>query len=336
MLIKKIKPKLTAYFKKLIKLPKYILVVIALGGAGTVYGATYLLTSGSDPIVPVKVPLVSKDEAPFFSNNDEAKSDEKSEVSNSSDPNTDNQAGSQQTGSAENTSQESSNNTASGETSTGTNNGSASGGSTGGGGGNLEPPPPTNDPPVAPSGANVSRLRPIYADISFTRATDSDGIAKHELLRNGVVEKSSTSSSITKFRTNFVTEGSSYSYSVRAVDTKGAVSAASNSVTVNFPVDNSPPSLPTNFRVTENIAGSVTFAWNRSTDNYYTADESEIVYVISSPSNGSYYYVWELFYDYHQTYWFDEPGTTHNVYIQARDLSDNESAKVGPITFTAK
>jgi chitinase len=117
------------------------------------------------------------------------------------------------------------------------------------------------------------------------------------------------------------------------VDTLGAVGPGSNSVVVNVPIpDTTPPSQPTNFRVTANSGGAITLAWNSSTDNQTAA--GDLWYILTSPLDQSDYYTWTQTNPY--TTGFFDPGTTHEVYIQAIDEAGNASAKVGPLTFTVQ
>ena len=212
-----------------------------------------------------------------------------------------------------------------------TSGGSASGSGSSGNGGSAA----TNTPPTAPTGATASIVQYNRVTIHATPATDSDGIARHELLRNGsvVATTTSTSNPVVLSDTS-VTVGATYTYVVRAVDTKGAVGPSSNSVNVTIPPrDTTAPSVPTNFRVTSNTAGSVTFAWDVSTDNQ-TA-QGNLWYIITSPLDESDFYTWTQTNPY-TTGWFDTPGVSHQVYIQAVDEAGNTSAKAGPVTFTAQ
>ena len=179
-------------------------------------------------------------------------------------------------------------------------------------------------------------LQSALVRIDATRATDSDGtIAKHELLRNGTVIASSTSTSaVVAIGDSTVVAGQTYTYTMRAVDNLGATGAVSNSVVVTVPApDTTPPSVPTNFRVISNDPGSVTLAWDASTDN--ATPQGDIWYILTSPLDESDFYTWTTTNPY-TSFWFDTPGLTHDLYIQAVDLEGNESAKVGPVTFTAQ
>ena len=63
--------------------------------------------------------------------------------------------------------------------------------------------------------------------------------------------------------------GRSSSYTVRARDAAGNLSAASNAVSVTVPADKTAPTTPSGLRVTVGATGTrqLTIAWTASTDN---------------------------------------------------------------------
>ncbi|GAA3880470.1 glycosyl hydrolase family 18 protein [Saccharothrix violaceirubra] len=124
-----------------------------------------------------------------------------------------------------------------------------------------------------------------------------------------------------------LTPNTAYSFTVKAKDTKGTLSAASTalSVTTNNPADDTQaPTVPANLRSTAKDAGSVTLAWNASTDNkgvanydVYVGDTVaatvlEPTAVVSGLS----------------------PSTEYTFSVKARDLYDNISAASTPVKVT--
>ncbi len=313
------------------------LIIAGVTGAGSLGLAANFATSGTDPIVPVKIPGITKEKSVLQTVSEKvsgSSGQENDEESGSTDNNQSSEEKSTPEESDDANTQETNNDENDGSGSESNNEGSGSGGGSSGGG-DGDSGDSSNDPPTAPTNATATYISADFVRISANRASDPDGIARHELLRNGSVIKTSTLSSdpVTLSDTNPV-EGQTYTYNVRAVDTLGAVGPKSNSVVVTVPPpDTTPPSVPTNFRITSNEPGDVTFAWGSSTDNQ--TPQGDLWYVITSPLNETYYYTWTQI-NPHSTFRFDEPGTTHSVYIQARDLAGNESAKAGPVTFTAK
>lgn len=190
-----------------------------------------------------------------------------------------------------------------------------------------------NSPPSAPTNLHTTSVTSTQVILAFAAGTDANGIARHELLRDGIVIVNSISQSATISVTDTtVVVGHSYVYTVRAVDTLGATGPASNSVNVTVPVpDTTPPSAPTNFHVVSNQPGSVVLAWNGSTDNITAA--ADLWYILSSSSGGG-YYVWTQS-NPHEAITLDS-GQTYEMYIRAIDEANNESALVGPLIFTAQ
>ncbi|WP_090046865.1 glycosyl hydrolase family 18 protein [Lentzea fradiae] len=116
-----------------------------------------------------------------------------------------------------------------------------------------------------------------------------------------------------------------YSFTVRAKDSKGTQSAPSTAVTVttNNPADDTtPPSTPTNLRVTAKDAGSISLAWNASTDNRGVANYD--VYVgsdVKQTVSGTTAVVSGL-----------SPSTGYTFTVRARDIYDNVSGASNALT----
>lgn len=109
--------------------------------------------------------------------------------------------------------------------------------------------------------------------------------------------------------------GKEFTFQVKAVDAAGNESALSSPVTGSTAPDVTPPTAPTNARVTATTPSSVSLAWDRSTDGwgfgYQVLMDGEVV--------GT---TWDLaFRVRHLT-----PGTTHTFAVRARDSSGNLSA----------
>jgi hypothetical protein len=125
--------------------------------------------------------------------------------------------------------------------------------------------------------------------------------------------------------------GSTYSFSVYAVDAAGNRSAASNPVTVALPLDTQAPTVPT-FSVTSLGTRHISLAWS-STD-----DSPAISYLVTRDgvriSTG-----WIS--DSSRTLTLLQPGTTYTFTAQARDYfanvsGGNVSAVSAPFTVTTR
>ncbi|CCH35424.1 glycosyl hydrolase family 18 protein [Actinosynnema sp. NPDC047251] len=124
-----------------------------------------------------------------------------------------------------------------------------------------------------------------------------------------------------------LTPNTAYSFTVKAKDTKGTQSGASNaiSVTTNNPADDTqPPTTPTNLRSTAKDAGSVTLAWNASTDNNKVANydvyQGDAVRATVTETTAK----------------IDglSPSTEYTFQVKARDIYDNESGLSSAVKVT--
>lgn len=123
--------------------------------------------------------------------------------------------------------------------------------------------PPTN--PINPT-ASVKGSNEV--DLSWGSSTDATGIANYRVYRNGQFLASTSS---LYYQDNSVSPGSTYSYQISAVDNIGNVSqnVATTPVSVTTPqvVNNTPPSTPTNLKVSLITTNSISIYWSVSTDN---------------------------------------------------------------------
>ena len=112
--------------------------------------------------------------------------------------------------------------------------------------------------------------------------------------------------------------GSTYSFSVYAVDANGNKSASSNTVTVSLPPDNEAPTVPT-FAVTSLGTRHISLAWS-------STDESPFIsYTVYKDgvaiSSGGLTWVSET----SRTFTLLQPGTTYTFTAKAKDRFVNES-----------
>jgi hypothetical protein len=112
--------------------------------------------------------------------------------------------------------------------------------------------------------------------------------------------------------------GSTYSFSMYAVDAAGNKSASSNTVTVSLPLDHTPPTVPA-FTVTSVGTRHIGLAWS-STD-----DAPFISYTVTKDgvkiSSGGFTWISET----SRTFTLLQPGTTYTFTAQAKDRFVNES-----------
>ncbi|HYN69547.1 MAG TPA: hypothetical protein VEX41_04995 [Candidatus Eisenbacteria bacterium] len=130
----------------------------------------------------------------------------------------------------------------------------------GGGGGTPDTTAPSTPGSLAAgmAGATTSRL-------TWTASSDNVGVTGYQVRRGGVLLGTVAGSPYDD--SGPLVAGTTYGYTVVAVDAAGNSSgAASVSLVVPNP-DTIRPSAPTNLRVASSTKAKVTFAWNFSTDN---------------------------------------------------------------------
>lgn len=98
--------------------------------------------------------------------------------------------------------------------------------------------PPVDDPPSAPGNLTATAASPTRIDLSWTASTDDFGVASYEIFRDGATTPTGTSST-TSFADTSVGPGETHTYTVKAVDTAGQRSPASDAATATTP--DSPP-----------------------------------------------------------------------------------------------
>ena len=91
-----------------------------------------------------------------------------------------------------------------------------------------------NQPPTTPSITSAVARSATEIDLAWTASTDTLGIAGYQIIRNGTVAASVSGTTLNWADTG-VTAGTTYSYVVKAFDSAGNYSAASNTVQVTTP-----------------------------------------------------------------------------------------------------
>jgi uncharacterized repeat protein (TIGR03806 family) len=122
-------------------------------------------------------------------------------------------------------------------------------------------------PPSAPSGLTATASGSTRVDLSWSAATDSggSGLAGYRVLRNGVQIASGITSTV--YADNAVAPSTSYSYTVRAIDGAGNVSADSNTAQATTGADTVAPSAPTGLAASALSSTSIRLTWNASSDS---------------------------------------------------------------------
>ena len=124
-----------------------------------------------------------------------------------------------------------------------------------------------DQPPSAPGKPQVTNITQTSADVSWAAASDDKGVAGYEVYLNGtkVKEVSGTSTTLDGLQA-----GTSYTVTVRAVDTAGQLSEASEPTTFTTeepPPPDNPPSAPGKPSVTNITETSADVSWAPATDD---------------------------------------------------------------------
>jgi chitodextrinase len=135
-------------------------------------------------------------------------------------------------------------------------------------------PAPTLDTtaPSAPGSLTAIAQTSATIGLAWTASTDNVGVTGYNVYRNGALLTSTTA---TTFTDSGLTASTSYTYTVKAYDGAGNLSASSNSVsTSTLPSgvlpgggDSIAPTTPTSLVAVTGSASAITLTWRASTDN---------------------------------------------------------------------
>lgn len=158
--------------------------------------------------------------------------------------------------------------------------------------------------------------------LNWTPSADNVGVTGYRIIRDGVQVATSPSANFTD---TGLSPSTSYAYTVKAHDAAGNVSSASAALSVTTrPPDTTPPSIPTGLTKGTVTAGSVSFCWTASTDNYDVA--SYDIYRNGTKIGSS-----------ATTCYTDNsvsPSTTYSYRVSAKDAAGNSSAQSAALSVT--
>jgi chitinase len=181
-------------------------------------------------------------------------------------------------------------------------------------------------PPSTPTGLASSNVTSASVTLSWSASTDNVGVSGYDVLRGGAVIGSSAG---TTFTDGGVSPSTTYSYTVRAKDAAGNVSAQSSALSVTTPAG-TPPKIttPTGLAVAGTTDRSVTLTWSASASNagtgkvvaYYVRNTSG---TIVATSMGTKVTVSSL-----------TPSTAYTFVVQGYDQDGNTSASSSSVSAT--
>ncbi|MDQ0793089.1 fibronectin type III domain-containing protein [Streptomyces sp. B1I3] len=184
--------------------------------------------------------------------------------------------------------------------------------------------------PTAPEGVTAQAGSATSAHVMWERASDNEGITGYDVYREG---KKAASVDAAKLMTDVdgLTASTAYTFTVRARDAAGNVSAPSTAVPVTTPAaapaDATPPTAPVELRGTAGGGGrTVTLSWGGSTDDvgvtsYDVYQEDSRIHSVAG--TGTTARLTGL-----------RPGTVYTFTVRARDASEKSSPDSNAIDLT--
>ncbi len=174
--------------------------------------------------------------------------------------------------------------------------------------------------PTTPTNLRSTGQTATTVALAWDAATDNIGVTEYEVY-DGSTRVGTTAT--TSFTVDPLSAGTTYTFTVKAKDGAGNVSAASNALTVT-PVDTLPPSAPTNVRSTTTTAMSIALAWDAATDNVgVTGYEVYNGSTLAGTTTGTTYTLSGL-----------TPSTSYSITVKVRDAANNVSASSSALTVT--
>ncbi len=188
----------------------------------------------------------------------------------------------------------------------------------GGGGGDTQAP-------SIPTNLRVTGVTATSVSLAWNASSDNVGVTRYDVLRNGAVIGGVAS---TSFTATGLASNTSFSFTVRASDAAGNISAVSNQVTATTQgaADTQAPTAPANLRTTIITSTSVALAWDASTDNVGVV-QYEVLQNGALIGGGA---------ATNLTITSLTPGTSYNFRVRAKDAAGNTSALSNQITATTQ
>ncbi len=169
--------------------------------------------------------------------------------------------------------------------------------------------------PSAPTELSAISKTISTVTLGWTESTDNIAVSGYKIYRDDIEIVKSYYNSEMKYTDTYLESGKTYKYIVKAYDSAGNISEASNEVSVTTDTDTIAPTAPTELKITEKTAASISLTWKKSTDNtgvkgYYVLKDGE---KIGTTDNITF------------TCAFTDLTTSNNYSVQAYDLFGNVS-----------
>ncbi len=120
--------------------------------------------------------------------------------------------------------------------------------------------------PSAPTSLTASGTTQTTTNLSWTASTDNVGVTGYDVYQGTTLKGSTTTA--TTFAITGLTASTAYTFTVKAKDAAGNISAASNTANVTtLAADTTAPSAPTTLTASGTTYNSTNLSWTASTDN---------------------------------------------------------------------
>jgi len=193
---------------------------------------------------------------------------------------------------------------------------------------NVYAGPPDTQAPSAPTNLSAPSKSNVTVNLSWSASTDNVGVYGYEVYRNGSLIGTTTGANATTFTVTGLTPSTTYSFTVKAKDAAGNVSAASNALSVTTDAgDTQPPTAPSNLTSTGKTDTSVSLSWSASSDNMgvtgYDIYAGSTLVASTTGASATNHTVTGL-----------APSTSYTFTVKAKDASNNVSAASNAVTVT--
>jgi chitodextrinase len=179
--------------------------------------------------------------------------------------------------------------------------------------------------PTAPTSLTASGTTQTSTNLSWTASTDNVGVTGYDVYQDASIIGSTTTA--TSFAVSGLTASTAYTFSVKAKDAAGNVSAASNTVNVTTltPADTTAPSAPTSLTATGTTETTTNLSWTASTDNVGVTgyDVYQGASIIGSTTTATSFAVSGL-----------SASTAYTFSVKAKDAAGNSSLESNVVSVT--
>ncbi|WP_428743515.1 M4 family metallopeptidase [Tenacibaculum sp.] len=184
---------------------------------------------------------------------------------------------------------------------------------------------PDTQAPTAPTSLAASNVEETTLTLNWSAATDNVGVTGYDVYSASAVIGSTTSA--TTFNVTGLSAGTAYTFTVKAKDAAGNVSAASNAVNVTTKSpDTQAPTAPSALTASNVEETTATLSWTASTDNVGVTSYEVFNGAASAGTvTGTSMNLTGL-----------TASTTYNFTVKAKDAAGNISAASNTATFTTK